>query len=108
MNTTKKELNYIKELVKLEDERNQIKYPTLSLDYFVVELFYYENTNKVDMEWVYSPANVSEAFDRLFHKRDKVCTIAKKRHTLALISKEIEGYRVVKLIAQNKQEDIML
>jgi len=108
MNTTKSELRLIKELVKFEDERNQIKYPTLMMDYFVVELIYYENTDKTDMDWVFCPANVSDAFDKFFKLRDNMCTIAKKRQVLALISKEFDGYRVVRLIAQNKEEDFML
>ncbi len=108
MNTTKSELRLIKELVKFEDERNQIKYPTLTMDYFVVDLIYYENTKRTDKDWVFSPANVSDAFDTFFKLRDKMCTIAKKRQVIALISKEHDGYRVVRLIAQNKEEEIML
>ena len=107
MNTTKKELNAIKKLVIAEDKKNS-EY-SINYDYFVVELFYYENTKKISNDWVYTFANASEAFDRCKTQTDMISTNIKKRHVVALVSKDFKDeYRVVKLTAQNKQETIIL
>ena len=108
MNTTKKELNAIKKLVIAEDKKNLTKY-SIKYDYFVVELFYYDNTKKISNDWVYSFENASVAFDLCRKHTDMISTNTKKRHVVALVSKDFKDeYRVVKLTAQNRQDTILL